>query len=67
MLIALVENWRNAPDLTLRLGPNDRHLSAPFAPHFLKDGPWLNWLSEVFLTEGNLSSLSLAHYNKERG
>jgi len=43
-LIATVDT--GAPDLTLKLGSNDPQNQAPFASHFVKDGPWANWNDE---------------------
>ena len=40
-LVATVDT--GAPDLTLRLDAADPQYAQPFATHFVKDGPWVNW------------------------
>jgi hypothetical protein len=47
-LISTVDT--GAPELTLRLGSNDPQNQEPFKSHFVKDGQWLYWNSNEYIT-----------------
>ena len=49
--------------MTLRLGSNDPQEQIPFSSHFVKEGPWLNWNSNEYLT--NAKSLIKEKFDVE--
>lgn len=66
-LISTVDT--GAPDMTLRLGANDPQNQAPFSPHFVKEGPWLNWNSSQYLMNAKslINAIVSVEFNDSQG